>query len=84
MGQAALRREQQEQLDSNRPENRGVVNEGEASHRHHKHSPSEKKKWRYTCRLFGMNSLKEGAMWHVDPLLGIDFEMSKYATAVTK
>jgi hypothetical protein len=24
--------------------------------------PSEKKKWRYTCRLFGKNNLMEGAM----------------------
>jgi hypothetical protein len=24
--------------------------------------PSEKKKWQYACRLFMMNSLKEGAM----------------------
>jgi hypothetical protein len=27
-----------------------------------------------TCRLFGMNNLKEGAMWDVDPLLGNDHE----------
>jgi hypothetical protein len=30
--------------------------------------PSEKKKWQYACRLFGMNSLKKGKMWHIDPL----------------
>jgi hypothetical protein len=27
-------------------------------------SPKRKKKWRYTCGLQGMSSLKEGAMWH--------------------
>jgi hypothetical protein len=27
-----------------------------------KAQPSEKKKWQYACRLFGTNSLKEGAM----------------------
>jgi hypothetical protein len=30
----------------------------------------EEKKWQYACRLFRTNSLKEGALWHVDPLLG--------------
>jgi hypothetical protein len=30
------------------------------------------KKWLYACMLFGTNSHKEGAMWHVDPLLGND------------
>jgi hypothetical protein len=40
------------------------------------------KEWRYACRLFGTNSLKEGAMWHTDPLLGNYREISKYTTAV--
>jgi hypothetical protein len=35
-----------------------------------KAQPSEKKKWWCTCWLLGMISLKEGAIWHVDPLLG--------------
>jgi hypothetical protein len=30
---------------------------------------SEKNKLLYACRPFGMNSLNEGAIWHVDPLL---------------
>jgi hypothetical protein len=30
----------------------------------------EKKKCCYACRLFGMDILKEGAMWHVDLLIG--------------
>jgi hypothetical protein len=34
--------------------------------------PSEKKKWRYACRLFGIKSLKDGALWHTDPLLSRD------------
>jgi hypothetical protein len=42
--------------------------------------PMEKKKWRYTCRLFGMNSLKEGAMWDVDPLLSSNHKISSYTT----
>jgi hypothetical protein len=36
----------------------------------------EKKKW-YTCGLLGKNSLKEGAMWHRDLLLGKDLETMK-------
>jgi hypothetical protein len=43
-----------------------------------------KKKWRYACRLFGTNNLNEGAMWHVDPLLGHEREISNYTTAVAK
>jgi hypothetical protein len=34
--------------------------------------PSEKKVLRYAYSLFEMNSHKEGAMWHEDPLLGND------------
>jgi hypothetical protein len=45
--------------------------------------PSEKKRW-YACGPFRMNSLKEGAMWHVDPLLGNDHKISNYTTAVTR
>jgi hypothetical protein len=37
-------------------------------------STALEKEWQYACRLFGTNSLKEGAMWHVDPLLGNDSE----------
>jgi hypothetical protein len=49
-----------------------------------KAQPSEKKKWQYTCRLLGVISLKEGAMWHVDPLLGNNHEICNYTTAVAK
>jgi hypothetical protein len=38
-----------EQFKSNHYENQATGKEGEA----------------YTCRLFGMSSLKERAMWHV-------------------
>jgi hypothetical protein len=32
-------------------------------------------------RLFGMKSCIVGAMWHMDPLLGNDHEVSNYTTA---
>jgi hypothetical protein len=35
---------------------------------------AQKRKWWYACRLFGTNSLKEGAMWRIDPLLGRGLE----------
>jgi hypothetical protein len=44
----------------------------------------ERKKWRYTCRLFRTNCLKEGAVWHVDPLLGSNCEMGDYTAAVAR
>jgi hypothetical protein len=31
-----------------------------------------------------MNSLKEGAMWHVDPLLGGDREIGDYTAAIAR
>jgi hypothetical protein len=46
--------------------------------------PSEKRKWRYICRLFRTNKLKWGAMWHVDPLLGNAREISNNTTAVAR
>jgi hypothetical protein len=46
--------------------------------------PLEKKKWRYACRPFGTNSLKVGATWHVDPLLGNYVVRSSYTAAVTE
>jgi hypothetical protein len=39
--------------------------------------PSERKKLRYACRPFGTNSLKEGTVWRVDPLLSNDRETIK-------
>jgi hypothetical protein len=46
--------------------------------------PTEKKKWRYTCKLFGTSSFKEGPKWHLDQLLGNDREISIYTTAVAR
>jgi hypothetical protein len=82
LGRAALR-ELREQLGSNHCENRATGKEGEVDYRRHKLSP-RKKNWRYACRLLVTNSLKEGAMWPVDPLLGNDREISNYTTAVTR
>jgi hypothetical protein len=49
-----------------------------------KAQPLEKKKLRYPYRLFETDSLMEGAVWHVDPLLGNDHEISNYTTAIFK
>jgi hypothetical protein len=38
--------------------------------RRHEHEASENKNRRYSCKLYGTNSLKEGAMLHAYPLLG--------------
>jgi Uri superfamily endonuclease len=43
-----------------------------------------KEERRYVYRLFGMTSLKEEAMWHVDHLLGNYREISSYTTAVAR
>jgi hypothetical protein len=80
----ALRWEQWEQLESNHHENRATGKEGEADYGHHKHVPSEKKKWQYACRLFETNSHKVGAMSHIDLLLGNDHGISKCTTAVSE
>jgi hypothetical protein len=42
--------------------------------------PTEKKWW-YACMLFGTNCLNEGAMWHIDPLLGNDHETNNNTMA---
>jgi hypothetical protein len=65
-------------------ENRATGKIGETNHRHHKHSHHEKKKWLHACRLFRMNSLKEGTMQHVDPLLGNDLETNNETTFVAR
>jgi hypothetical protein len=83
-GRAALKREQREQLESKHREKPSHMEEGETKHIHRKHSLREKKKWRYFCRLFRTKSLKEGAMLHVDLLLGIDRRISKYTKALAK
>jgi hypothetical protein len=83
-GRAALKREQRERLKSKHREKPSHGEGGEIKHRHLKHSPREEKKWLYACRLFGTKSLKEGAMWHVDPLLGIDSRIIKYTKFVVK
>jgi hypothetical protein len=42
--------------------------------------PWEEKERRCTVRLFGTNSLKEGAVWHVNPLLGYATEDTQPAS----
>jgi hypothetical protein len=42
-GRVTLRREQREQLESNRSENRATGKEGEADHKRHKHSPRKRR-----------------------------------------
>jgi hypothetical protein len=73
-----------EQLESNHRENRATGKEGKTAHRYCKHSPQEKKKWRYTCRLFRTNSLKEGAVWHIDPLLGNNCKTNNETAAIAR
>jgi hypothetical protein len=68
-------------MESNHHENRAMGKEGEAKQTSQA-KPLEKKKWWYACRLFGTNSLKEGAMWLVHLLPGNDHEISNYTTAV--
>jgi hypothetical protein len=46
--------------------------------RRQKRSPRKRR------RVFGTNSLKEGAMWYVAPLLGNDRERINNTTAVTR
>jgi hypothetical protein len=43
-----------------------------------------KEEIKYSCRLFGMNSRKEGAVWHIDPFLGKDLETNNESTAVAE
>jgi hypothetical protein len=83
LGRAALCRDQWVQLDINhhrtepRERKERPIKKSQAQ-------PQEKLKWRSACRLFVMNSLREGGMWHVDPLLGNDCEISNYTTAAAK
>jgi hypothetical protein len=81
-GRAAIKREQREQLGSDHREKRATGKKARPI-RDVTSKPSEKK-WRYACRLFGTNTLKEGAMWYVDPLLSNNCEIRNYTTAVTK
>jgi hypothetical protein len=55
-----------------------VGKEGEAHHRRHKHSPRKRRNGGTPV------GLKEGAVWHVDLLLGNDREISSYTTAVIR
>jgi hypothetical protein len=57
-GRAALRREQREQLGSNRRANRATEKVGEVDHRCHKHSMRKRRH----------GDTPEGAMRHVEPL----------------
>jgi hypothetical protein len=80
---AAVRREQQEHLESNHSENQATWKEGKASHRHHKYRLLKRRNGSL-LRLLRMNSLKEGTMWHVDLFLGNDHETSNYTTTVAR
>jgi hypothetical protein len=44
--------------------------------------PSEKKKWRYACSLFGTNNLEEGALWRIHPFLGNYCETGNKITTI--
>jgi hypothetical protein len=71
-GRAALRREQQEQLESNHYENRATEKEGRPI-TCHRRRPSENKK----CdKPMGTSSLEEGDNWRVDQLLGNGHKIS--------
>jgi hypothetical protein len=74
----------QEQLRSNQCENRATGEEGEANHRCHKHSPQNRKNGNTPVRLFRTNTLKEGAMWHIDPLRGSDHEICDCTAVVAR
>jgi hypothetical protein len=70
LGREPLKRVLREQLESNNREpSHGDERRGQAQMS--QAQPLEKKKWRYTCRLFGSNSIKEEPMWHVGTLLNI-------------
>jgi hypothetical protein len=58
---------------------RATGKEDEADHRHYEHSPRNR-------RTGGMpiDSLKEVAVWHVEPLLCYNCERSNYAKSITR
>jgi hypothetical protein len=64
----------------NEPRGRKITGGSQTSQAH----LSDKNKWWYACRLLRTNSLKEVAMWHADPLLVNDHEISNYKTGVTR
>jgi hypothetical protein len=80
LGQAALRREQREQLNSKHVQTEPQVERWDRSDIT---STALEKTWRYPCRLFGKNSLKEEVMWHTDLLLCNDHEIGRYTRAVS-
>jgi hypothetical protein len=82
-GWAVIRRERQEQLQNNDHGDWAMGKEGEANQTSQT-QPSEKKKWLYACRPFRTNSHKEGAVWHLDPLLGNNCKISKSTAAITE
>jgi hypothetical protein len=43
----------------------GVLGEWTPREKRGKDETSERKNWRYACRLFGTNSLKEREMWRI-------------------
>jgi hypothetical protein len=66
----ALRRGQQEQLESNRRKKARPITDVTST------APG-KEEMADTCRLFRMNSLEGRAMWHIDPLLGNDCKRTR-------
>jgi hypothetical protein len=49
-----------------------------------KAQPSEKKEWKYPCRLNGTDSHIKVTLWHVSPLLDSDHDISNCTTAIYK
>jgi hypothetical protein len=83
-GRAALNMEQQEQLVSNQCWELSIREARWDQSQRLQAQPSENNKWFYACRLLRLNSLKEGALYHVDSLLGNDRGISKYAWTITE
>jgi hypothetical protein len=48
--------------EASAPARRSTIRQDEYTS--HRHAPSEKKKWRYACRILGTDSLKDGEIWH--------------------
>jgi hypothetical protein len=77
-------REQGEELETNHGGNRAMGKEGETNHRCHKHSPRKRRNGGMPVGYSGRINLMEGAMWHVDPLLGNDRKISSHTKATDR
>jgi hypothetical protein len=82
-GWAPLRREQQEQLESNHHENQATGKEGEANHRHHKHRPRKRRNGCVPMGFLGRTALRRSNVAS-RPVVRHDREISNYTTAVAK